>query len=165
MRKVSELLDEIRSLTQNSDFSSTSGISDEIIIGFLRDGQRRIQTLVSNTNSIAKQFVREDTISLVANQEEYSLPRRLFYNKEIENIEYSYDGQAANFLNLEKRSFFNRTTTTSNYPVFYYRRLGKIYINPVPTSSQGVIRVLYETPLDGLDKRRGKITTVNGLNL
>lgn len=163
MRKVSDLISVCRTLTQNENFSATSGISDEVFLEFFNDAQDRIQTLISNSNSPAKPFVREDIVSLVANQEGYAIPRRLAYGKEVENVEFSFDSSLQNYYPLEKRAFINRNTTSSNYPAWYYRRAQQIYLNPIPSVSQGSLRILYEYSLDDLDKRRGLISTVTGL--
>ncbi len=163
MRKVSELIAQARNLTQNLDYSATSGITDEVFLEFINDAQDRAQVLISNANSPAKPFVREDLISMVSGQEAYSLPRRLSYGKEVENVEYSFDGSLSNFSNLEKRNFINRNTTSSNYPAWYYRRSQQIFLNPIPSVSQGVMRVLYECSCDDLDIRRGTIASVSGL--
>ena len=164
MENVSILIHNVRRLTGNTNFSTTSGIPDEDIILALNDAQDRAQLLISNSNSEAKHFTTEEEISLVANQEGYSLTGRLYFNKEIQNVEFSYSGNDEDYQPLTKVSFLNRNSDTSDYCSHYYRRHGRLYINPIPTSSTGTLRVMYEATVDDLDKRRGLISTVTGLS-
>lgn len=166
MKEVSLLILQARRMAENEDTPDgadvTVGITDEEVLQFLNDAQDRLQTLISGANSTSKPFVVEKEIATVEDQEEYDLEDRLFYNKEIELVEYSPTGDSGDYFPLQLVSQFNRNSN-SGTPFGYYKRFGKIYLTPIPDTSNGTLRVLYERQLDDLDKRRGKITTVNGL--
>lgn len=165
MRRIDFLITSARRLSRNEDTpTTTSGIPDEEFIQYINDGQDRLQSLLCATKNINKIFATQKILSLVVNQEEYTIPDRVFLNKEFIQVEFSSSGAAGDYVVLDKVHLFNRDTNTSNYPVGYYRRSGKIYVNPIPSTSTGTLRVIYERTLDDLDKRRGQITTVNGLS-
>ncbi len=166
MKEVSLLILQARRMAENEDSpdgaDSTVGITDEEVLQFINDAQDRLQTLISGANSSAKPFVVEKELDCVVDQEEYDLEDRLFYNKEIELVEYSPTGTNTDYFPLDLLSQFNRNSD-SGTPYGYYKRFGKIYLVPPPDTSNGSLRVLYERHLDDLDIRRGTITTVTGL--
>lgn len=153
-----------RLMSQNEAVSTSNDIPDSEFLQRLNDAQDRAQSLLSNARSTAKMFVTEKTIPAVANQQEYDIADRLFYNKAIEQIEYSYDSSLPNYGVLRKLGFYNRSTDTSDYPRGYYRRRGKFYPTPICNVSSGSFRVMYERTLDDLDVRRGSVASVAGLN-
>lgn len=163
MRSINYLLPVIRRHSRNENYSLTEGIVDEQIIQYVNDAQDYLQSALNSTNQVNKPFVVEKIISLVASQEAYSIPGRLFYNKEIQQVEYSYDGQTSNYRLLPKVHTFNRFTYNTTYVDGYYVRGNTINVVPTPAASVGSLRVLFEGKLDTLDKRRGQITTVTGL--
>lgn len=170
MRYLGYLIDEIRRESDNTDVSTidgdtVTGIADEEIIQFINDAQDRLQNLISSSNSTAKIFSVSRNLSTVASQEEYGFTAdRLLMNKEIELVEFSVDGLATNFYELDKMVLFNRDTTPTEFPYGYYTRFGKICSIPPTTSNNGIIRVTFERQIDEVDKRRGKITAVSGLS-
>lgn len=166
MKEVSLLVLQARRMAENEDkpdgADQTVGITDEEVLQFINDAQDRLQTLICGANSTSKPFVVEKEITGVAEQEEYSLNDRLFYNKEIELVEYSTSGSNTDYYPLALVSQFNRDSNPGT-PYGYYKRFGKIYLVPPPDTSNGSLRVLYERQLDDLDIRRGTITVVTGL--
>lgn len=163
MRRVDYLLTTIRNIGKNQNYSATEGVQDEQILQYINDAQDYLQSALNSTNTINKPFVTEKIVSIVANQDGYSIPGRIFYNKEIEQVEYSYDGQLQNYRVLDKVHFINRVTSSSNFVEGYYVRGNKIYLVPLANVSQGSIRVMFEYNLDDLDKRRGTVSVINGL--
>jgi len=163
MRRIDYLITAVRNIGKNQNFSSTEGIQDEQIIQYMNDAQDYLQSALNAGSTINKPFVTEKIISIVANQDGFSVPGRILYNKEIEQVEYSYDGQLANYRVLDKAHFINRVTNSSNFVEGYYVRGNKIYLIPIPNVSQGNLRVMYEYNLDDLDKRRGTVSVINGL--
>lgn len=164
MRRVDFLITDIRRIGKNeANPDGTVSITDEEILRYINDSQDRLQGLISSQHSTAKIFIKEELVSAVANQDGYSLIGRCFYNKSIENIEFSATGNLSDYVLIKKLSNFNRDTNVSNYPDGYYTRFGKFYPVPVISVSQGTFRVMYEGTLDDIDKRRGKISAVTGL--
>lgn len=164
MRRVDYLLTTIRQLSRNTDSSTTSGIPDEEILQYLNDAQDRIQAISSNQKSPSKTFTVQKIITSVANQDGYSLSDRLFFNKEIQQIEYSYSGATTDYVLLEKRMMFNADTNTSDFPNGYYTRGAQFFPVPLIDRSGATFKVTYERTLDDLDKRRGKVSSVSGLS-
>ncbi len=164
MRYISDLITQIRRHTNNQDVSLTTGIPDELFLQYLNDAQDRLQSLISNLKPPAKIFTREVEIPIVANQSEYSIPDRVFYNKQVDGIEYSSSGLVKDYFPLRKITFGERSTDTTTWPVAYYRRFGKFYPSPIPSTGTGKFRVIFERSLDDLDKRRGKVSSISGLS-
>lgn len=164
MRRIDFLITEARRLSRNMPNSDgTYAIDDETVLQFLNDAQDRLQALASASKISEKLFVTETIIPLVANQEAYAIPDRLFMNRSIHQVEFSADGTLGNYIVLDKIQTFNRDTNTAQYPVGFSIRGAQIYVTPIPSSSGGYLRIIYERSLDDLDKRRALISTVTGL--
>ncbi len=163
MRRTDALILAARTISRNSaNADGTKGVSDDEILQYLNDAQDRIQNRISSTKNISKIFTTQAIISIVANQEAYSIPDRLLLNKQIEGVEFSATGSLTDYVRLEKLNFFNRDTNTTNYPWGYFKRGGQIFLQPTPSTSTGTIRVTYERDLDDLDIPRGTIATITG---
>ena len=81
MRRVDFLITAVRNLSENQTVSSTNDIADEEFLQYLNDGQDRLQALICATKNSNRIFSTEQVISIVANQEGYTIPDRLFMNK------------------------------------------------------------------------------------
>lgn len=163
MRRSDVLIYEARRISRNSaNADGTYSISDDEVLQYLNDAQDRLQNKISALKNGAKIFVTQEFVSLVANQEAYSLSGRLLLNKQIENVEYSATGLVGDYVRLVKFNFINRMTDTTNYPWGYIKRGGQILIQPTPSTSTGTLRITYEAELDDLDIPRGVISTVTG---
>lgn len=161
MRRTDALITAARTISRNAaNADGTYAIADNEILQYLNDAQDRMQNLISATKNIAKIFVTQEIISLVANQEEYEISDRVLLNKQIEQVEFSATGNLADYVLLEKRNFFNRDTNTSDYASGYIKRGNQILIQPIPANSTGTIRVTYERDLDDLDIPRGLISSI-----
>lgn len=165
MRRVDYLITEARRIGKNdANTDGTLATTDEEVLQYINDAQDELQGLISSLKGVDSIFNTEEIVSVIANQESYSLTKRLFVNKEIDLVEFSATGALTDYVVLDKVSLFNRDTNSSSYPSGYWRRQGKVFLTPIPSSSGGTLRISYERTLDDLDKRRGKITTVNGLS-
>ena len=163
MKSSNDLITAARSLSRNSaNPDGTYSVPDSEILQYLNDGQDRIQNLISATKNIAKIFVYEKIISIVANQAEYSVPDRVLLNKQIEYVEYSATGQVQDYIRLEKLNFFNRDTYPSTYPMGYFKRGNQILLQPTPSAAQGSLRINYEREVYDLDVVRSQINGVPG---
>lgn len=161
MRRTDALITAARTISRNNaNADGTLAISDNEILQYLNDAQDRIQNLISARKNIAKIFVTQTIIPVVANQEAYSIPDRLLLNKQTEAVEFSHDGTVANYVKLEKLNLFNRDTNASNFPWGYFKRGGQIFLQPTPSTSTGTLRVTYERDLDDLDIPRGVISSI-----
>lgn len=161
MRRVDQLILAARNVSRNvAGPTGSKAVSDDEILQYLNDAQDRMQNLISATKNVAKIFCVQEVISLVANQEAYTITDRVLLNKQIENVEFSATGNLSDYVFLEKRNFFNRDTNTSNYPTGYIKRGNQLLIQPTPAISQGTLRITYERDLDDLDIPRGLISSI-----
>lgn len=165
MRYIADLITAARRLSINEDFTEdangnvTGGIGDDEILQYLNDAQDRLQSVISRSHPPSRPFMKSVTVSAVTNQQEYEVPDRVFYGMAIDQIEYSPTGQLSDFTVMERLNLFNNDTNTSNFPRGYLRSFGKFQVVPIPSTSQGTFRVMYERTLDDVDKRRGTIAS------
>ena len=158
MRSSVDLITAARSLSRNSaNPDGTYSVPDSEILQYLNDGQDRIQNLISATKNIAKIFVKEAIIPIIAGQAEYSVPDRVLLNKQIEYVEFSATGQTQDYIRLEKLNFFNRDTYPSTYPMGYFKRGNQILIQPTPSTTQGSLRINFEREIYDLDVIRSQV--------
>jgi len=162
MRRTDVLINQARLISRNIlNSDGTNSISSEEILQYLNDAQDRMQNLICGRKNIAKIFAVQEIIPTVANQEAYSLSRRLLLNKQIENVEFSSDGTLGNYVRLEKVNMMNRDSNPTTYPWGYYKQGGQIFLQPPSSSSSGTLRVTYEADLDDLEISRGTVSVVN----
>lgn len=165
MRRTDFLITTTRDISRNTANSDgTVSIGDNEILQYLNDAQDRAEALIASTKTLEKLFAKEVLISVVANQESYAITDRLFMNRSIDMVEFSASGQLGDYVLLDKIEIYNRDTNTTNYPVGYSRRGGRIYLTPIPSISSGTLRVTFNGALDDLDIRRAGISTVTGLS-
>lgn len=159
MRYIDSLITESRTDTNNTDFSSTSGINTEDFVRYLNFGQERLQSLILQQNPLT--FQKEIVINVVAGQREYVIPDNVFMGERIVNVEYTSTGDDRNYFKITELGLSFRTNYPSNYASHYIRRNGAIILQPEPLTSQAKLRVTYERQLDKLDLRRGTISAVS----
>lgn len=166
MRSIDKLVALVRERTKNIDYTyspatgvTTSGISTSLILDFINAGQQHLQAAI--LAQFPNEFVESVTIPLIGGQEEYSIPDNLFANNKIISVQYSQHGATQDYYDLPQGNIRDRDTRRGT-PRFYVRRSGKIFVNPIPQSSVGSIRIEYYRALDTLDIRRGQIQTKTG---
>ena len=162
MKYIGDLISEIRRDTNNTDFSSTSGISTEDFLRYSNWGQEMLQGLILQSTPMT--FIAEKEISVQANVEAYTIPDNVYLGERIVNVEYTFTGESKDYYKLPEEMLSTRRNYPQNYPTSYLRRNGQIILQPPPTSTQGKLRVNYERQLDRLDTRRGTVSaaTVSG---
>lgn len=164
MRRVDFLITDIRRISRNQlNPDGTASIPDEEILQYLNDAQDRLQGLIGATKGVDKIFTNQSIVNLVASQEAYSVPDRIFMNKGIDMVEFSASGLVTDYIILSKLNVFNRNTNSDAYPTGYFRRGGQVYLTPTPSTSSGSLRITYERTIDDLDKRRGVVQSISGL--
>lgn len=164
-RRVDLLINHIRSITENSTTNSTTDITDNEIIEFINEAQHRIQAKILAQHP--RVFIKETTISSVAEQEEYSLPADVFLGSRVVAVEYTDDtGSDPTYTKLAPGYLRDRSSGVSGFPSIYIRRdklnsdVGTILLSPKPSTSTGTIRVTYIQAIDELDIRRGVVSAV-----
>lgn len=158
MKYVGDQITECRRDTNNTDVSTTTGISTEDFLRYLNFAQENLQGLILQTNPST--FQSQQILSLVANQEAYSITDNIYLGERIVQVEFSYDGTVRNYYKLSEYPLTRRNTyPTASWPDGYIRRSGEILMVPTPAVGQGTLRVTYERQLDRLETRRGTITS------
>ena len=158
-RYVSYLIDDVRSSTENTDFSDTIGIQDAEFLRFINDAQYRIQNLITQKHPSV--FLSESVVNIVGNQEVYPLPANAYMGNKVTQVEFNRNTTGTDFYYpLRPGSLYNRSSGSGGSPVKYIRRAGEILLLPIPQSSSGQLRITYTHKLPKLDIRRGSIATV-----
>jgi len=156
MRRIDYLITDVRLQTENEDFSDTVGISDTEFLRFINEGQDRLQARIAQQhNSI---FLSESTYNIVGSQESYTLPSDIFLGNRVTQVDYSPSSDTTKYMPLAPATLRTRNSGTGT-PASYIRQSGTILVNPVSSSSTGLLRVTYHKKLAKLDIRRGSILT------
>lgn len=164
MRRIDFLILAARQIahtTQNED--GTLPIPDETVLQYFNDAKNRLFTLLLGLKNVQRPFMTSVTIDVVAGTDTYAIPDRLAMNKHVHQVMWSFDGQETNYVRMDKLNIYNREYDSVNYPIGYYIANSRVVLTPPPNLTGAKIRVFYDRAADDLDKRRGKITTVNGL--
>lgn len=144
-----------------TDGTVLEGISEQLILSYMNEALRFIQSRIIAVYPGA--FVEEEIISLVMNQEAYSISDNVFLNNKLVSVEFSEDGRIDNYINLPPFGMPQRRTYTG-IPQWYIRRNGQILVNPIANRTGMKIRVNYYRTIDKLDVRRASIDTINPTN-
>lgn len=155
MRKIDHLLTLVRQRTKNPDYSSTSGIANEMFLEFYNQAQDRLQAVIANVYS--NEFITDTEIAVTGADEDYSISDRVLANSKIVNVEFSPTGLATDYYLLERGNIRDRKTIEGS-PSYYIFRDGEILLNYIPSSTQGKIRATYYRELDDLDIERGTVS-------
>lgn len=145
----------------------TSGVSNELILQFLNEAQDALQARIAKV--FPNYFYSTRIITLVGNQEAYSIDDALLNDSKIVQVEYSFDGSLEGYRPLRFRSLYERNSDTFTEPLYYILFNNQILLNPIPaTSGSSSIRVTYYRSLDDLALRAGTVAsrtiTGNALN-
>lgn len=157
MKRADLLINEVREDTENSEFTTETGVQDSTILRAFNDAQNRIMSLIQQQKP--NLFQKEKVIDAVAGQEVYDLPVDVFATHMLEKVEYSSTGNAQDYYPLDYGYLKERTNTMPGIPAFYIRRSQQLLIQPKPQGA-GKIRATYIRTIPTLDKRRGKVETV-----
>lgn len=165
-RRADRLVSHIRSITENETVNSATDISDEEILQYASEAQDRIQSKILAQHP--RVFVKEDTVTAVANQEEYSLPSDCYLAGRVTCVEYTDNASASSptYFKLKPGTERNRQSHISGIPQYYIRRDkmndsgGSFLASPKPSGSNGQFRITYVQKMDKLDVRRAVVSAV-----
>lgn len=157
MKRVDQLLTEAKRETENTESTTDTGVQDSEYIRALNDAQDKIHSAILLQNP--KILKKEKEITVVPEQEAYTLPADVFGTTRIEKVEYSRTGQSKDYYELDSAEIDERLNGQSGRPSYFIRDSERILIQPKPAGA-GTLRVTYEKVLPRLDKRRGKVLTV-----
>lgn len=160
---INAMIDEARESTENEEYDDVVGLSEEEIEKFFNRGLNRLHSKIVAQHP--QVFMDNYTESVTNGQEAYSIPSHKSYLKnKISAVEFSSDSSTDNFYPLTPIVLRMRDTGSTGDPINYIRRNGELLLSPVPSSSNGSIRVEYVTKAKQLYKRRGSIDAVTTLN-
>lgn len=164
LKRIDLLIDECRIQTSNTDFSDTSGISDEQIISYINRAQERLQSVIFAVNP--EMFLTEATISVTANTNSYSIPSLTYIQGRVQMVEYSPTGTSTGYYQLDQAQLTEKREWLTGEPTYYIRRGTNLLIYPIPQTSSGVLKITYQKTLPKLDIRRGVVgaVTLNSSN-
>ena len=152
------LIRKARKATQQDDYDDDSGIPQSFFINSLNECNQEINKIL--VAEASEPFATYATEPIVANQEAYAVPADIFSSNLIYSVEYSADSATSNWQPLDLA--YRREYIISGEPDTYYVDNGNIYINPVPSSANGSLRIRYEKRLDKLDIPRAALSSVVG---
>jgi len=160
MRRVESLIKMIRqhcaSVNYGTDTSGnpTSGITDELILEYLNDGQGLLQSRI--IEAYPQEFLVTKEIS-VDGSAEYSIDDHVLFNNKLILVEYSSTGNAKDYYPLDQITLRDLDYGSGRDIEEYARRSGKIIPSPIATNTAAKLRVTYYRALDTLDIRRGVV--------
>jgi hypothetical protein len=152
---IDSIIDEVRESTENEEFNSNLGLSEEEFVRFANEAIHRLHGRIVAQHP--KVFLTEEETTLTSNTQNYAIPRKAFNNNMISAVEYSFDGSADNYFPLKPTNLRNRLPSSNGDPDFYIRRSKEILLVPTPDTSSGKVRITYVRKPKRLDKRRGQI--------
>lgn len=164
MRYVGLLLTHIgqQSTNRRTDVTSTSGVSDNEILQYLTQAQRYIQSQILRQVGHTNFFDATTTSSITASTKSYTLPSDCYFNHKVRRVRYSSTNQARDYRDIYPLASTRWVEDGDiSEPIAYALGNGTLYIDGVPTSSQGTLQITYVRRLDRLDKRRGKVASAS----
>lgn len=159
MRRLDVLIEQSRRQTDNTDYSTNSGIQTEEFIQYANDAQDRIQSLALGAHPEGV-FDKEKIYSVIASQDSYDLPFDIFLGSRVTSIFFSSTGSERDYYILDNRRDRERVHGVVGVPEFYTRKNGKVYLSPAPQSSSAKMKMTYERALPRLDVRRAQVSSV-----
>ncbi len=153
MRRVEQLITQVRRATENVRVGTTDGLSDEEFIQYLNDAQELCESNIRRV--YAKAFVKEKTWSATG-AEQVTLPSDIWARQAVISLEWSPTGLAKDYYHLKKRTVRERFTMTGS-PSQYVLYNNSILIDCYPAT--GTFRLIYQMKLPRLDKRRGTVAS------
>lgn len=154
---IGDVINQCRRDTNNTDVTS---ISTEDFLRYANYAQENLQAIILQCQSAKFQF--EAYYNITSGQDAYSLPDNTYMGDRIVNVEYTFTGNARDYHKIYERGLAQRSTYPLNYIEAYIRRSGQILVQPMPSATQGILRVTAERQIDRLDIRRGIIDAVTG---
>lgn len=159
---IDSIIDEVRESSENEDFNTSLGLSEEEFVRFINEAIARLHgKIVSQHTNV---FLEEVITSVSSGTQNYAIPRRAFNKNSIAQVEFSTTSATDDYYPLKSTSLRNRYPNAEGDPEFYIRRAREILVIPTPTNTSGSLRITYVKKPKRLDKRRGQIKAVTTAN-
>lgn len=164
MKRVELLIDEVRNITGNQNYDANSGLSQSVLVRYLKNAQVELYKHVSNAKNSAF-LVDSENFQITNDQQTYPYPRDI-YLQNIETLQWALNPGSSGYdwVNLGKGITKDRLTSQNGYAFEYILRKDHIILSP-PLQS-GYLRFTYMRRFPDLEKRSGQVSavTINGDN-
>lgn len=163
-RRVESIIKMIRQHCGQVNYSTdtsgnpTAGITDELILEYLNDGQELLQSRI--IEQYPKEFLTTKEIT-VDGSASYSVDDNVMFNNKWMLVEYTSTGNDKDYYPLDQISLREVDYTNSRDVDSYARRGGLLIPSPKATSTSSKFRITYYRALDKLDIRRGLVASTS----
>lgn len=158
---VGELVGDVRRDTQNAADIPTAvsqrGVQTKDIVRYLNYAQYSLERQITSLYPFV--FQASVTLNIVGGQALQPYVDNTYLGVRIKKVEYSYDGAERNYIQLIKQENEDVSYVLGR-PQYWSRNNYGIELQPVPSVSQGGLRITYQRTLDSMAIRAGQITAV-----
>ncbi len=154
MRRVEQLITQVRRATENSRIGTADGISDEEFIQYLNDAQELCASAIIQVHRTA---FSKQKIFTAPGTEAYTLPFDIWARQRVLSVEYSQDGSVDHYYTLDQARIVERYSRVGR-PTQYILFNNTLLLNAYPSS--GSFRITYDPKLPSLDKRRATVDAI-----
>lgn len=158
MKKIELIIENSRRTTNNLDFTSQTGISDEEYLQYANDAQSRIFSRI--INKFPDMYQKEKFVQLVHGQEAYDIPSDAHLGVMIQSVFYSFSGNDNDYVILRQGRPNERYSGNFGDPDYYIRQSKQILLQPSPQSGGAKIRITYIRTIPRIDKRQIQVSAV-----
>lgn len=158
IQRLDILIATARELAIAKSYSDSHGLQQDFFIAAAQNAILALQRLV--LNEVAEVFCAWQEDSIVANQESYSAPSDIFARHMIHQLQYSPDGTAQNYYDLDLGD--SRQPFQNGAPEEYFVDGLYTYLWPIPPSAGAKIRRRYEQRLSQVDVPRAVVASTTG---
>lgn len=155
---LGDIINKIRRVTLNEDYSTTSGIQDDILADFVSEANRRLQTRIMSIAPDNTLFDVETVIQCVADQRDYDLPDNTFMQSGVRKVEYRRDA-STDYENLRSCQPWE-LRDDEGAPLKWIAVGNGLSFTPIPDSAAGNFRVTRAKMVDDVGLRTGTISAV-----
>lgn len=162
MKSNDNIITSARYRTKNKDYTYaeatdtySAGVSTELFIDALNDAQDHLQAKL--TSASTNLFVQEDTITVVADQQDYTLTARIFGGINFIALLYNSENNTTDYgIPLRQQQPRDKRFFTG-YPQYYVPHKDGFSLVPIPESGTGYIKAMYYKEVPDLDIIRGRV--------
>lgn len=155
MRRVEQLIDIVRKLSQNTRYDETSGVPQDVFVQYLNNAQDSLIMEVQNVKT--KYFKKQVVYDVVPNKEVYAYPEDC-YIEHIDTIQWTDSPSGTYWTTLFKTTTKEKITIQPGYPFAYVPYEDGFHLNPPIT--RGKLYITYVRTPNRLQKRGGLINNV-----
>lgn len=164
MKNIDTIISIARERTNNTAYTTTAGMSQNLLVEFANDGQSYLQAAI--INQYPQNFIDKTYYTIIGNESVRSagltLPDNAFGGGRIVTVHYSSSGNERDFIRLKPRTLVERSFILNSFPDAYIRAGSEVYLDPLPSVTNSIARISYYRELDRVDVSRGPVTAAAG---